>query len=197
MEKKNHSEEISALKAHLEEMIGTKITTPKEFDRLGGFIQARTSEYISSTTLKRIWGYIDEPLQTRSTTLNILAKAVGYKSWEDFLSRNEGQTSESKISSSPSFGSSINVMEDLEPGETIMLYWNPGRECLVKYLGGLSFEVVESKKTRLQPGDTFDCHLILSGHPLYLSKLVQNDQPPIAYICGKIHGGIQFKRFNE
>ena len=194
MEKEKHIKEVRALKAALEEAVGFKMETPKNFEHLRAVIFSRTGEYISTTTLKRIWGYLNEPLQTRTSTLSLLARTVGYKDWEDFVKRSDTASTEKKIPSSPKFGRAINVNSDLKKGDRLKLYWHPGRVCKIRYLGKMQFVVEESQKTRLKPGDTFYCHLIIAGHPLYLSNLKHGDADPVAYICGRIHGGIQFER---
>lgn len=193
MARTTKKEDIEALKSAIEEAVGMKFITSGHFDQLRQFVFYRTGEYVSTTTLKRLWGYLNESLEPRVTTLSMLATTLGFQDWEDFLKRNESAPSEKRIASSPKFGSGINVATDLKEGDEIMLYWYPGRECLIKYLGSLRFEVLESQKTRLKPGDQFSTHLIIAGHPLYLSELIHKGMAPTAYICGKLHGGIQFR----
>lgn len=192
MDQPAKQEDIRALIASIEEAIGYKVTGPKNFNRLVDFILERTGEYVSATTLKRIWGYLDEPLKTRYNTLSTLARAIGYRDYNDFLQRNDNAPCETKIPSTEKYGKSIDVLADLETGDRVDLYWHPGRECKVRYLGDMTFVVEESRLTRLKPRDTFRCHLIIAGHPLYLSNLKHGQSRPTAYICGKIHGGIQF-----
>ena len=194
METEDRYKEIESLKAAIEEAAELKVETPKQFINLHQFILKRTGEYLSVTTLKRIWGYLNEPLITRTTTLSILAKAIGFKDWEDFQKRNDPYPTETEIASTEKFGKSIDVVKDLKKGDELILYWYPGRECHVLYLGNMEFEVVSSKNTRLLPGYRFHCHLILSGHPLYLSGVTDGKMEPRAYICGKLHGGVQFER---
>lgn len=186
-------EEIEALKLALEDSMNIKMLTPKHFEQLRYFVFERTGEFLSSTTLKRIWGYLNEPLKTRVTTLSILSQALGYRDWEDFTRRNDGAPSEQGLPSSYKLVKSLNVQTDLARGQLVTLYWMPNRICTIKYLGGLGFVVTESLHTRLQPGDHFECNLILAGHPLYLSNLIRGNSEPTVYICGKLHGGIQFK----
>lgn len=186
----NRKRNIEDLKAVFEETIGGKIQTPKHFDQLRQLVFTRTGEYLSSTTLKRIWGYVNEPTLTRVSTLSILSKALGYRDWDDFVQR---KPTENGTPSSIKFGKNINVNTDLTEGQLVTLFWFPNRVCTIRYLGGISFEVVEAKFTQLLPGDRFDCHLFLAGYPLYLSNLVRGNSKPAAYICGKLHGGIQFK----
>lgn len=192
MEQSAKQEDIKALRAAIEETIGTKITGPKNFNRLMEFIKTRTGEYISATTLKRVWGYIDEPMKTRYNTLSTIARAIGYGDYNDFLQRNDNAPAETRIPSGQKYGKVVDVLSDLEPDDRVELFWHSGRECMVRYLGDMNFIVESSKQTRLKPNDTFRCHLILAGHPLYLSGLKHGNAKPTAYICGKIHGGIQF-----
>lgn len=193
METAGEARIIEELKEALEEMAGTKIKTPLHFERLRQMVFERTGQYLSSTTLKRMWGYINEPLTPRVSTLNILSQAMGYKDWENFVAVRETTSGEEGLSSSSKLVRHIDVPKDLEAGQHVTLYWYPGRECEVKYLGNLSFEVVETRETHLRKGDRFDCHLILEGQPLYLSNLRREDSSPVTYICGKLHGGIRFK----
>ena len=193
MDRTAKHEEIEALKEALEEAMGQKLMVSGQFDQLREYVFNHTGEYVSSTTLKRLWGYLNEKSQARESTLSLLAQTLGFSTWGEFLHRNDGRPIKKRIPSNPKLGKCINVSSDLLPGDRIQLFWYPGRECLVEYLGGIDFRVIESEKTRLKPGDTFSTHLIVAGHPLYLSNLVRNGQKPMAYICGKLKGGVQFR----
>lgn len=189
----NRRNDIEKLKAKLEEAMGVTVRTPKHFDMLRNLVFNRTGEYLSTTTLKRIWGYLNEPLNTRITTLILLAQTLGYRDWDDFINSSNKDDGQTGNSSCASLVKSIKLPEDLQRGQLVTLFWYPERVCTIRYLGDISFEVVSSEKTQLQPGDHFDCHLILEGHPLFLSKLIKGNSAPITYICGKLQGGIRFK----
>lgn len=186
----NRKKNIEDLKAAFEETLGIRLLTPRHFDHLRQLVFTRTGEYLSSTTLKRIWGYVNEPTFTRITTLSILSRTLGYRDWDDFIQRN---STEQDKPSSLKLVKNINVNTDLREGQLVTLFWFPNRICTVRYLGGISFEVVEAEYTQLRPGDRFECNLFLAGYPLYLSNLTRGNSKPAAYICGKLHGGIQFK----
>lgn len=196
MDKETQQQNVESLKKALEAAAEIRFDTPKQFEKLRQFIFNRTGDYISRTTLMRIWGYVDEPLNTRVSTFSLLARTVGYKDWEDFINRRDSASNDT-ISSSYKFGRSINVISDLTPGQTIILYWDPGRECKVRYLGEMRFEVIESRNTRLLPGDTFYCNLIIPGHPLHLSGVKRDKLKPAPYICGLRRGGIQYEILEE
>lgn len=86
----------------------------------------------------------------------------------------------------------LSVNTELRMGDKLRLTWQPDRVCDVDYLGDLSFRVIASENTRIQPGDTFQCSLIVEGEPLYLDNLRKGDgsfsTEPIAYVCGKKTG---------
>ena len=71
----------------IERMVGHQISTSKEFDELSELILKHTKVRLSPTTLKRIWGYLrNEEVEPRMLTLSTLARFVGYKSYDAFLS---------------------------------------------------------------------------------------------------------------
>ena len=75
---------IAQLRQKVEETFGQEIKTPKDFENLSLAVSDCTKDYISATTLKRMWGYLTEPVTPRRTTLDVLAQYVGYKDWAAF-----------------------------------------------------------------------------------------------------------------
>ena len=75
---------ITQLRRKVEETFGQEIKTPKDFENLSLAVSDSTKNYISATTLKRMWGYLTEPVTPRKTTLDVLAQYVGYKDWDSF-----------------------------------------------------------------------------------------------------------------
>jgi hypothetical protein len=55
-----------------------------DFEILGGKIQEATGVSLSIATLKRIWGKIRYDSKPTPTTLNTLARYVGYEDWREF-----------------------------------------------------------------------------------------------------------------
>lgn len=148
---------------------------------------------ISTTTLKRAWGYLSSDSEPGIHTLNTLAQFVGYHNYERFCRQTDA---DSPASSNPVLSRHIDVESDLLKDDRLLISWLPDRKCSLRYLGGQQFMVTDSENTRLQRGDVFRCSLIIEGEPLYLSHLVQEGQPPVNYVCGK-HEGIRFERARE
>ena len=60
------------------------LESPADFEYLSEQIQDKTHEYLSPTTLKRLFGHIPYDNQPRPYTLSILARYAGYKGWQDY-----------------------------------------------------------------------------------------------------------------
>ena len=136
---------------NIESAFGKKCQTPKDFNNLRERIYARLHIFISPTTLMRLWGYVNEPVTPRKTTLDTLARFLNYHDWEDFQKKH---TLAKERQSDPVMSRKLNVKSDLKVGHRIRLIWQPERVCDVEYLGNLTFRVLYSEKTRLKEGDT-------------------------------------------
>lgn len=182
---------IENLRNEIEVAIHRRLATPKDFEALREMIFLRLHILVSATTLKRIWGYIDDSVSTRRSTLDILARYIGYADFDAYENGTAGDIAESP--SSPIMARRIDVDEQLQPGDMIRLTWQPGRICDVEYRGDRVFCVVASQCTRLKAGDTFKCSLMIEDEPLYIDMLVTADSvTPTAYVCGK-KSGIHFE----
>ena len=178
--------EIYELRLRIEASIKRKIETPADFDFLRGIIWERTHEQISTSTLKRLWGYVDGVDSARNSTLNVLSKALGYENWDAFILKLKSENVDnSDLVMSESVSSS-----DLKIGDRLMIAWQPNRVCRLKYLGDNQFEVMESHNSKLKVGDTFRCGLFILGEPVYINDLRQNNGTgePKLFVIGNKSG---------
>ena len=178
--------EIYELRLRIEASIKRKIETPADFDFLRGIIWERTHEQISTSTLKRLWGYVDGIDNARNSTLNVLSKALGYESWDAFILKLKSENVDnSDLVMSESMSSS-----DLKIGDRLMIAWQPNRVCLLNYLGDNKFEVMKSQNSKLKVGDTFRCGLFILGEPVYINDLRQNNGTgePKLFVIGNKSG---------
>lgn len=178
--------EIYELRLRIEASIKRKIETPADFDFLRGIIWERTHEQISTSTLKRLWGYVDGVDNARNSTLNVLSKALGYENWDAFILKLKSENVDnSDLVMSESMSSS-----DLKIGDRLMIAWQPNRVCWLKYLGDNQFEVMESQNSKLKVGDTFRCGLFILGEPVYINDLRQNNGTgePKLFVIGNKSG---------
>ena len=75
---------IENLKQEIGLKFGRTIESAADFNLLSIAIQQATSETISPSTLKRIFGYVRSDAAPSATTLSILSRYVGYAGWSDF-----------------------------------------------------------------------------------------------------------------
>ncbi len=173
------------LKKEVERVVGHELREARDFDELSLLLIRGTRERLSPTTLKRFWGYLkNENVQTRPHTLNVLARFVGYKSYDDFC-ENACETVEPQ--------SGITTTErvsacELKWGKKLVIRWLPDRRIVVKHQGDGHFIVTEAEHSKLNVGDTFVCHLMLQHEPLYLDQLVHEGMPPTTYVAGQRNG---------
>lgn len=142
-------------------------------------------------TLKRLWGYLDEQVRPRRSTLDVLARFCGWRDFDDFAVGNIPEIESGNVGNA-----TIRTGENISRGERVRLFWPPSRVCLIEYTGGFDWKVVEAEGTRLLPGDTFRCALIVSGEPLYLDHLIHEGSRPGVYVCGR-KSGITFKFMSD
>ena len=84
---------IKQLRRAVERTLGRKMQTNKDFDCLADSIYEKTHAKISTTTLKRLWGYLSESVTPRRYTLDQLAHFVGYDDFDAFCASLENGNS--------------------------------------------------------------------------------------------------------
>ncbi len=82
-------EAISRLCKAVEVALDRKMLTPKDFTFLADAIFEKLHKSVSPTTLKRLWGYLSEPVIPRVSTLDIISEFLGYDSWAAFCQQDE------------------------------------------------------------------------------------------------------------
>ena len=190
----NNEKDIKALISAVEKSERVERFTSKRFEHLAQRIYARTHKMIGVTTLKRLWGYVDCEQKPRTTTLDILAEYIGYKSFHAFCRAYEedGGT----ISSYITLGECM-YCDDMEIGDIFRLTWAPCRVCDVEYRGNNTFLVVYSENTKLEVGAVFKCYVFENGEQLFIDHLfMKNTQKePMNYVAGRL-GGIHYEKLD-
>ena len=180
----NDTQSIEILKKQTEQVIGQPVKTPKDFTLLAEKIFRRIHVQISPTTLKRLWGYLNEPVAPRPSTLNYLAQFLGYSNLASFCESVHCPLDPQ----SHLVISRMIAAEQIPLRAHIRLTWAPERVCEIVHEGNGKFSVLRSQKTKLEAGDTFECKLFIEKEPLYLYNLIHSGQEIPAYVAGKKDG---------
>ena len=69
--------ELAYLLEEVEKKYGRRIATTTDFEALSVVIEHQVGEMLSSSTLKRLWGYVSLSPTPRVATLDILSRFVG------------------------------------------------------------------------------------------------------------------------
>ena len=144
--------------------LNDKALSPHDFKELQRSIIIKVqNSTITDKTLKRFFGYdhTDDNSLVRLYTLDVLSQYVGFENWNVFLEHFRLLSGEG----SGNFVGEEICSNDLNIGEMLHIEWNPNRKSLLKYLGYLRFEIIETENSKWQAGDSFSCHCMLTTLP--------------------------------
>ena len=177
--------ELAYLLEEVEKKYGRRIATTTDFESLSVVIEHQTGELVSSSTLKRLWGYVSLNPTPRVATLDILARFVGSRDFKKFC---EG-LKESRAFVSNFFTARYQTAAELTAGVMVTIGWAPNRRVKLRYLGEFMFEVLSSENSQLLLGDRFELSEIIVGYPLFISRILRNGEYTPSYVAGR-HDGI-------
>ena len=75
---------LQQLRQCVEDAVGFKMRSPKDFNNLSETIYQKTHKRVSNSTLKRLWGYLTTVSVPRHSTLDILAQFIDYPDYDSF-----------------------------------------------------------------------------------------------------------------
>ena len=177
--------ELAYLLEEVEKKYGRRIATTTDFESLSVVIEHQTGDLLSSSTLKRLWGYVSLNPTPRVATLDILSRFVGYMNFKAFCT----SLKDSKAFVSTFFTSRCQSVAELTQGVSVTIGWAPNRLVRLCYLGDFQFEVVSSENSQLQSGDRFELSEIIVGYPLYISRILRHGEYTPSYVAAQ-QGGI-------
>lgn len=134
------TQNIESLKGHVAKAFGRTLDSPSDYDSLSLSIREKTGEYISPTTLKRLFGYVKPATVPRPSTLSVLSRYVGYAGWSDFCQSLEVRNPDSASQELEPMADLTTETERPEPGS---LMQKTAREpAMVRMKGGRRKSVV-------------------------------------------------------
>lgn len=177
--------ELTFLLAEVEKKYNRRIATTTDFESLSVVIEHTTGELLSSSTLKRLWGYVSLNPTPRISTLDILSRFTGHKDFKTFCQ----SLTDSNVYSSTFFTSRYLSVSELKEMSKVTVGWDPDRLVEMRYLGDFTFEIEKSVNSKLKIGDRFELSDIILGYPLFITRILRNGEYTPAYVAGQ-GGGI-------
>lgn len=176
--------ELQYLLELVEKQYGRKLSTTTDFESLSVIIEKATGDLLSSSTLKRLYGYVSLNTVPRKTTLDILSRFIGNRDYETFRI----SLSNDPQFSSRFFSAKTVTTSELKAGDRLRIGWPVNRIVTLNYLGNDLFEVETSVNASLVKGDRFRQVSFMKGYPLYLSRILRNGDYTPAYVAGMNSG---------
>lgn len=177
--------EIVELLSIVEKKYKKNLQTTTDFEEFSYHLKTVLGEHISTSTLKRLWGYVNDKHTPRQNTLDILARYINQSNFNDFC-----YWLKSSDTYNSSFFSAKQILtKDLMPGEEIEIGWSPNRYLRLQYTGNGLFLITQALQSKLQKGDIFEVSAFLLGQPLSLPYIIRDGQRTSPFIAGR-NGGL-------
>jgi len=176
--------EVAELLSLIEKKYRKSLNTTTDFDEFSFHLKREGIE-LSTSTLKRLWGYVNDEHTPRMQTLDALARYLGYPHFMEFCAWLKSSTAYN----SSFFSTKQILVRELNPGSEVEIGWAPNRYLRLKYRGETLFEVVEAKQSKLREGDCFEAACFLMGQPLSLAYVLRDGTRTSPFIAGR-NGGL-------
>lgn len=176
--------ELNCLLKQVEKKYGRPLSCTSNFEALSIIIEKETGELLSSSTLKRLYGYVSLKPVPRKSTLDILSRFIGYRNFSEFV---QDLKNNSEFSSQ-FFSSKSLLADELKSGDRVRIGWEPDRLVTLRYLGESEFEVLESINSQLCQGDRFFQAHFIPGYPMFVSRILREGEYTPSYIAGRLNG---------
>ena len=166
----------------LKEKSGNDLRQPSDCEFLSLDIESKTGVHIGSTTLKRLVGFAQDERMPHTSTLDAIARYLGYAHWEE-LSKIEDNGNSDFDTSDEEVRSA-----DLQPDAIVEITYLPDRKVSMKYLGNNHYQVVESQNSKLQVGDELEIQNFVLHHPLLILNVWRSGKSMGQFTAGRVSG---------
>lgn len=161
---------------------GSDLRLPSDCELLSLDIESKTKVRIGATTLKRLLGFAHDERTPHATTLDAIARYLGYAHWDELLAIED--TGNSGFEAPKGELRSA----DLQTGSSVEIAWLPDRRLVLRYLGGCHYHIMESENSKLQAGDEVEILSFVLHHPLLVMQVWRNGQSLGQFTAGRISG---------
>lgn len=182
-----HKPEIAELLLFVEQKYKKNLQTTTDFDEFSLYLKQVIGEQISTSTLKRLWGYVNDRHTPRQQTLDALTRYIGYGNFKQFCTWLKSSTAYN----SSFFTTKQLLSNELHPNQELEIGWAPNRYLRLRYQGNGVFLIIKALQSKLQEGDIFEATSFFLEQPLYLPYILRNGIRTSPFIAGR-NGGLTF-----
>ena len=161
---------------------GNDLRLPSDCEYLSLDIESKTGVRIGATTLKRLLGFARDERMPHTSTLDTIARYLGYAHWDELLKiENSGNsdfdTPDDEIRSA-----------DLQLKANVEITYLPDRRLVLQYLGDCRYRVTESENSKLQEGDEVEIQNFVLHHPLLVLNVWRDGESLGQFTAGRVSG---------
>lgn len=151
----------------LSERAGYDVATPHGAEKLQKDILSATGERLSVNTVKRLTGVLPYESEPRLSTLEILARYLGFGHLESLEAALKENIS--------GFCLPENFIDasTLPPGAMLYLEWAPGRRVAMRHTEGEYYRVEAVENSKLRKGDLLTLGYVAEGYPLIAKDVMR------------------------
>ena len=177
--------QIEELKSLIIQKYGKMLSTTTDFEEFSIILQKNTGKNVSASTLKRLYGYVNDDHRPRVATLDILSQYIEHSNFSAFCKWLKNCT---KFNSSFFMAQQL-VSSSLRKGAEVTIGWSPNRVLNLRYLGESLYEVTSAENSKLKAGDKFVTGCFIKEQPLYLPYIERDGERTASFVAGR-NGGI-------
>lgn len=168
----------------IERKLGRNISSPHDCSILMYDIKSETGESVGLNTLKRMFGFIDGHRVARTSTLDVLARYAGYRSWEEIMTTVGLESNSGFEDSEDEFYS-----DELPVKAVVEFEYSPDRRVVMVHEDeGDKFVVIESENSKLRRNDVVFVRYFLLHYPMYANNVIRNGRMLGRFSAGKTYG---------
>lgn len=166
----------------LKEKSGSDLRQPSDCVFLSLDIESKTGVRVGATTLKRLVGFAQDERTPHASTLDAIARYLGYAHWEELskiedIGNSDFDTFDEEVRSA-----------DLQPDAIVEITYLPDRKVSMKYLGNNHYRIAESQNSKLQVGDELEIQNFVLHHPLLVLNVWRCGKSMGQFIAGRVSG---------
>ena len=146
---------------------GYDVATPHGAEQLQKEMETLTGDRLSVNTLKRLVGILPYEGDQRASTLDIVAKYLGFRDAKELQAFVEGKVSD--FSLPPHYID----LPALKPDVTVIMGWSPGRRITMRHLSDGRYILTEAINSKLREEDIIDIGVVAEGLPLMVRDVIR------------------------
>lgn len=155
---------------------------PSDCEFLSLDIASVTGIRIGATTLKRLLGMAADEREPHISTLNVIARYLGFACWEEL-----SQVEDKGNSGFETIDGELRSA-DLKSGNCVEITYLPDRLIRLRFLGQCHYLVCESLNSKLHPGDEVEIFNFVPSHPLFVINVWREGKVLGPFTAGRVSG---------